>query len=418
MLRRIDRDQARLGMFVHDFDGPWLRHPFWRPRFLLSSPRDLARVLDSALETLVIDESRGAALHPDAVAGEPPARSARPVTAAPASFASGIAREHSCSFEEERPRAAKLLKQSTREMKRLFGEVRAGKAIRCDDFAPLVEQICASVTRNSHALISLSRLRSRDDYTYVHSVAVSALMMRFARSLDMAPDAVFDLGLAGLLHDVGEMIVPERILTKPGSLSDEEFAVIRSHPEQGYRLLSGAAELPEVVVDVCRHHHERSDGSGYPLRLAGEEISVAARIAAICDVYDALTSDRAYKAAWSPAEAITRMHGWAGHFDPELLFRFMRTLGLFPEGLLVELRSNRLGVVLPNGRRASRPLVRAFFSTRERAAMPLEDVVIDDSLAQDQIIAIRDPLAWGFPDWAVRAEQLMTATLRQPARAA
>lgn len=398
-------------MYIHEFDGSWLRHPFWKSRFLLTSPKDLEKVRNSDVETLVIDEARGVPLMEDTSVEPdmlPPA--VRPMTAAPPSHALAIARERPCSFAEERPRAAKLLKHATREMKRLFADVRAGKAIRCDDLAPLVEQISASVTRNSHALVSLSRLRSRDEYTFVHSVAVSALMMSFARSLDMTPDEVFDLGLAGLLHDVGKMIVPERILAKPETLTDDEFAIIRSHPEQGYRLLSEIENLPAVVLDVCRHHHERMDGSGYPLRLAGDQLSMAAKLAAICDVYDALTSDRAYKAAWLPPEAITRMHGWEGHFDRALLFRFMRALGLFPEGLLVELRSNRLGVVMPNGRRASRPVVRAFFSTRDRTPMPIEDVTIDDTLAQDQIIAIRDPEAWGFRHWTLTAEQLMTAT--------
>lgn len=406
MLRRIGRDQARLGMYVHAFDGSWLRHPFWRPHFHLTTPEALQRLLDSEIPSLVIDESRGVALTPDAPPGEPPVEPLRRAVASPSSSPPPPP-QRPCSYDEERVRAAKIASRSKRVVRDVLENARQGMGIRAADVADAAEEIAASVHRNPHALIGLTRLRSKDEYTYVHSVAVSALMVNFARHLGLDPDEARELGVAGLLHDVGKMVVPGRILHKPGTLTDEELALVRTHPEQGYRLLTEGEGVSDIALDVARHHHERMDGAGYPLRLTGDEISVHARIAAICDVYDALTSRRPYKDAWTAAEAIGRMHEWEGHFDPALLFRFMGSVGVYPVGMLVRLRSNRLGVVMDNGRRASRPRVNAFHSTRDRVAMPPEVVTIDDSLAADQILGEERPEDWGLEDWPTLRGELL-----------
>lgn len=399
-------------MYIHAFDGPWLRHPFWLPRFLLSSPDDLTALLESDVVTLVIDESRGTPLVIPSLArtnAAPGPAAEAPAPDEPGSVAQLEKRpaERPCTTLEERERAARVMSRSKRAIKGLFEGARLGKAIRSEDVVPVVEEISASVARNAHALIGLSRLKSKDDYTYVHSVAVCALMVNFAKHLDLGPAEVHELGVAGLLHDVGKMAVPDGVLNKPSSLTDEEFAIVRTHPQQGHRLLQAGSGIPETALDVCLHHHERIDGTGYPFKLQDAQISRAAKMGAICDVYDALTSDRSYKKAWAPDEAIIRMRGWQGHFDPELLFRFMQSIAVFPFGMLVRLRSNRLGIVLENGRRASRPRVRAFYSTRDRAILPFEDVVIDDNLASDQILSEEDPAAWGFADWTVTSEQVL-----------
>lgn len=394
-------------MFVHAFDGPWSKHPFWLPRFRLTAQDDVDRILNSDLETLVIDEARGVPLSDSGAPGEGAIPPPAPAPALRLAAASSIVVDGRNSFAQERGQATKLVKQSTRAMRRLFEDVHAGNGLPLEQFAPIVHEVIGSVSRNPQALVALTRLRDADEYTFVHSLAVSALMTRFARALGMSDAEIFDLSLAGLLHDIGKMIVPDSILKKPSSLTEEEFALVRTHPEQGYTILSQNAAMPPIVLDVCRHHHERVGGGGYPFKLKGDAISRYARIAAICDVYDALTSNRSYKEAWSAQEAITRMAEWEGHFDRPLLFAFMKTMGIFPPGLLVQLRSNRLGITLPNGRRASRPLVRAFFCTRELVAIPLEDVVIEDDLAHDQIISEQYALDWGITAWPLVAEDLL-----------
>jgi len=411
MLRKVAPDQVRLGMYIHGFSGSWFRHPFWRTRFLLTDPTELARLRAADVAAVIIDVSKGAGPEPEPGpdAASPPTRkaAARSTRQAEPEAPEWMGELRQCSYAEEVERATRVMKHSKQVMKYVYDEARLGKAVRIADVRSIVNDISASIWRNSQALIGVTRLKSKDEYTYLHSVAVCALMVNLARHLRLDEVSVQQLGFAGLLHDIGKIAIPEAIINKPGSLSDEEFAIVRDHPARGYALLSEDAEVPDAALDVCRHHHEKMDGTGYPYGMAGEAISRAARMGAICDVYDALTSNRAYKQAWTPAEAVANMARWKGHFDPALLFAFMQSISVFPPGMLVRLRSNRLAVVLDNGKRASRPRVKAFYSAIEREEMPPEIVTIADSWANDQIISAEDPAAWGFADWEAKAAELV-----------
>jgi HD-GYP domain-containing protein (c-di-GMP phosphodiesterase class II) len=403
LLRRIPKNDVSVGMFVHAFEGSWLQNPFWRSSFLLTRQSELDTILASEIDHVVIDESRG---KPFAQAEPLPSPERRRGTIG-AQLRSAQGWNAALSFADERVLAKKLIVKASREMKDLFARAHRGEGVSVDKFAELTEDIMASVERNPHALIALTRLKDRDEYTYVHSLAVSALLISFGRSVGKPEPVIFEIGLAGLLHDIGKMHIPDSVLNKTGALNAEEMKTIRAHPEQGYHLLKQNPAIPQLVLDICRYHHERVDGSGYPHKLPGERLSRAVRMSAICDVYDALTSHRPYKEAWSPVEAVTRMSEWTGHFDQQLLFRFMKVVGVYPPGRLVRLRSNRLGVTMPNGQRASRPLVRAFYCAREFRQLPVEDVVIGHDLPLDQIISEEYPLEWGITAWPIVSEQLM-----------
>lgn len=407
MLQRIACEQVRLGMYIEKFDGSWWKHPFWRSHFLLTAERDLEALRSADLGGVFIDISKGVAPDPLPLAEShprvTPAASAK--RAVPAEISPSEYRKSAATAE--RARATQVMNQSKKVMRRVFDGARLGKAVRSADVMGVVDAISASVRRNPAALIGVTRLKSKDEYTYLHSVAVCALMVNLARQLNLDPRSVQDMGVAGLLHDIGKMGVPSAVLNKPGRLTDEEFALIREHPDHGRRLLEEGEDVPDLAIDVCRHHHEKMDGTGYPFGLSGEQISLAARMGAICDVYDALTSNRAYKKASTPAEAITQMWEWDGHFDRQLLFRFMQSISVFPVGLLVRLRSNRLGIVLDNGARASRPRVLAFYGMREAAMIAPTEVVITDSLADDQIVAVEQPNSWGFDDWPMLRDQFL-----------
>ncbi|MDC6684580.1 HD-GYP domain-containing protein, partial [Leclercia adecarboxylata] len=156
-----------------------------------------------------------------------------------------------------------------------------------------------------------------------------------------------DAGLAGLLHDIGKIAIPPEVLNKPGALTDAEFRHVIVHPQAGHDILTGDSSMRDIALDVFLHHHERMDGTGYPHKLAGEGISLFARMGAICDVYDAVTSDRPYKKAWEAAYAVQRMVEWRGnHFDPMVFNAFVKSVGIYPVGSLVRLRSGRLAVVM------------------------------------------------------------------------
>jgi HD-GYP domain-containing protein (c-di-GMP phosphodiesterase class II) len=191
--------------------------------------------------------------------------------------------------------------------------------------------------------------------------------------------------------------MPQEIINKPGKLTDEEFTIIKSHPVRGHEMLLASGVDNERVLDVCRHHHERIDGTGYPDKLAAENISLIARMSAVCDVYDAVTSNRPYKAGWDPAESVAKMASWQGHFDPIVLQTFIRTIGIYPTGSLVRMASGKLGVVVEqNLAKLTAPKVKLFFSTK--SGLPFEPKLVNlmESHVTDKIVARESPENWSF----------------------
>ncbi|WP_404336585.1 HD-GYP domain-containing protein [Sphingomonas sp. MMS12-HWE2-04] len=390
-----------MGMFIHGFEGSWLKHPFWRTRFLLERPSDLELLRASDVPAVLIDDSRGLGLA--APTTEAPAGRSRPVLRH-TPVAMSFEPRHSARIDKEH--AKQTIARSKQAVKGIFNGARDGQPIDVAQAEPVVAEISDCVERNPAMFIDISRLKSKDEYTYLHSVSVCALMVNFARKIGLDEETVRAMGLAGLLHDVGKMTVPLEVLNKPGRLDEDEFSLIKAHPERGHEMLVGGDGVNQETLDVALLHHEKIDGTGYPFGLRGVAISQAARMGAICDVFDALTSDRAYKARWTPLKAVTEMQGWAGHFDPDLLFDFCRSVGVVPTGMLVRMRSNRLGITLPDGGKGSRSKVRVFHSAVERAPVALEDIFPWLDNAGDQIIRAEDPGRWGFTDWAGMSEQL------------
>ncbi|MEH0167573.1 HD-GYP domain-containing protein [Roseateles microcysteis] len=397
MLKRIPTKQVRLGMFIQALDGPWLSHPFWKTKFLLVEAADLEALQRSQVAAVWIDDAKGLEVE-DAPVGSPaqPAHAVQAVAEpAPAMAPSQMARPARVAAGAEIDRAAALVNRSRQQVMNLFGEARLGKAVDAEQCLPLVEDVANSLARNPSALISLARLKTKDDYTYLHSVAVCALMVSLSRQLGLDEAQTREAGLAGLLHDVGKMMMPTEVLNKPGQLTDAEFAVMRSHPMRGYEALKEGSAVPEAALEVCLHHHEKMDGSGYPHQQSGEQISLLSRMGAVCDVYDAITSNRPYKSAWDAAGSLQRMAQWQGHFDPRIFQAFVKCVGIYPVGTLVKLHSGRLGVVVDqHAANLVAPTVKVFFSTKSQMPIPVE--LLDLSSSNDRIVGREVPADWGF----------------------
>ena len=412
MLKRIHIQDLAVGMYLHEFCGSWMEHPFWKAKFLLKEPKDLARIQATAIHECWIDTSKGLDVAVGTLSESreevnarietdfsllddlPPLEVSLPVPPPP------VRDRQPTDMDSELKLAAAICVRTKTAVVSMFSEARMGRAVDSASARSLVEEISDSIARNPGALISLARLKTADDYTYMHSVAVCALMVALARQLKLNDEQTRLAGMAGLLHDLGKAAIPMAVLNKPGKLTDKEFTVVRSHPVEGYQMLKEGGKVPDAVLDACLHHHEKIDGSGYPGKLKGDAISVIARMTAICDVYDAITSDRPYKRGWDPSESLRRMAEWTtDHFDAPFFQAFVKSIGIYPVGSLVRLTSGRIGVVTEQGLSAlTTPVVKVFYSTKSDLRITSERVALASRGCTEKIVAREDPDKWRFPD--------------------
>jgi putative nucleotidyltransferase with HDIG domain len=401
MLKKIDVKHLRLGMHIHELCGSWMEHPFWRTKFVLTDPADIRLIAESGIKEIWIDNEKGldvstSSESKEEVDAEVDAQLMN--TAAATGTPMQTAPPPRVAMSEEVKRAAKICVSAKSAVVSMFQEVRMGKAISSEAASELVDEISSSVMRNPGALISLARLKTADDYTYMHSVAVCALMVALAGKLGLDEKQTRDAGMSGLLHDLGKAMMPMEVLNKPGKLTDEEFRIIKSHPEEGHRMLLEGGTVGAVPLDVCLHHHEKVDGSGYPHRLKDEQISHFAKMGAVCDVYDAITSNRPYKAGWDPAESIRKMTEWTnGHFDTRIFQAFVKSIGIYPVGSLVRLSSGRLAVVTDQSEHSLlTPRIKVFFSTKSMAYVPPEVIDLSRPGVSEKVVAREDAQKWGI----------------------
>jgi len=331
--KKIHVSELQIGMWVSQLDRDWLETPFIMQGFLVESIADVETVCQFCEHVWV-----------DAVeekwAGKPShqAISATPKRRVIVNQVSSIA-ENRAIFAVYKK--ARIITRS------LLDEVRLTSFINTDSAKGVVKDCVSSVIRNADALTWLSKIRSQDEYTSEHCLNVCILAIAFGRQLGYEGRELIDLGLCGLLHDVGKMKVPHDVLNKPAKLTPKEFKIIQRHTVFGRNLLLAAGSDVAQAVDVAWCHHERPNGQGYPRKLTAESISRMSRIISIVDAFDAMTADRCYKPAKTSTEALKIIFRTRGtHFDKELAELFIQTIGLYPPGTVVELMGGQVGLVL------------------------------------------------------------------------
>lgn len=394
-VKRITIDQLRPGMYVHDVNCAWMDHPFVSNHFPVKDEQRVQDIRALGVCELYIDTARGLDVDDAPTADE--------VWQSTVADMARIAEERQdetrrVTLAEEIRRAAPLHREANRIVRDMLVDVRLGRHVELEQVEPVVEQMVDSLFRNQDALLPLARLKHHDQYTFQHSVSVCALMVAFARGLGLERPIVREIAIGALLHDVGKAKVPDEVLNKPAKLTEAEFAKMKSHVVQSIVILQHTPGISAIALNVAGQHHERYDGTGYPNRLSGEQISLYGRMAAIVDVYDAISSDRVYHKGMSPTAALGRMLEWSKyHFDPKLVRLFVKSVGIYPTGTLVRLKSERLGVVREqHADRLLQPKVLVFYHAAQRYYLEPEEIDLAWPGCQDRIVGHEEYEAWGI----------------------
>jgi len=391
MIKQIRTDQLQPGMYIHDLNCGWLDHPFISNAFYVRDQATVDKIVELGIRELYIDTLKGADVFAAPTQHEVNADLERRLQE--------IARKQpekpiATELKDEAARARRLHGEANKIVRHMMDDIRLGQQIQVDRVEPLVESMVDSIFRNQDALLPLARLKNHDDYTFEHSVSVCALLVAFGRGMKLSKEVIKELALGGLLHDVGKARIPDHILNKPAKLSDDEFARMQSHVDQGVSLLRQSGGVSEIALEVTGQHHERFDGSGYPHKLAGDKISLYGQMAAIVDVYDAISSDRVYHKGMSPTQALKKLLEWSTHhFDQHLVQSFIRAIGIYPTGTLVQLESKRIGVVVEqNEHSLLEPVVRIFYHAGQQHYIPPE--IVDLAKVQDRIASFENYEKW------------------------
>lgn len=384
MIKRIPVADLQVGMYITDLNNDWIPHNTRRRRGFLRDDTTIEKIREMGVIYVYIDTDKGLDSQDAEPASAVDARNQHQLERAGAAKPD-LPRKK--PLAEEIVVAQRIHGEAQGLVGNLLKDVKLGHAIDITPFHVLAEDLQQSVTRNPNALSCLGRIREKDNYLMEHSVNLSVLMSLFGNSMGFSHDVLHQTIVGALLHDIGKILTPEDILHKPNRLSPAEFEVMKQHALHSRDLLAATEGIGELTVLTAAQHHERMDGSGYPLGLVGEEISIYGRMVAIADVYDAITADRVYHKGMTPTQGLKKLLEWSGdHLDPSLVHRFICCIGIYPIGSLVLLESGKLGVVIESNDSDQRlPTVRVMYHTRFRMAIPLEVIDLAHPRTQDRI---------------------------------
>ena len=340
MMKKVPLDELEYGMYVNELDRPWTDTPFVFQGFFLKTPEQM-EVLRRFCKYVFVDTER--------VAEPEEGRSASaPGTSAVKKLA-GTGRfsyQAVSTVETEFARAGDAYKSSEEALYSMIEQIREGGALDAALATSAARSMSDSIKRNPDALVLFSTLKERGDLID-KALHVSVYMVGLARFLEMSEEDLEMAGLVGLLLDIGKLKIPNDVLAKRERLTPEEYVLVRSHVEHSAEILKATPGISPEIVRAVAMHHERYDGSGYPKGVRGDELSLIPAIAGIVDTFVGLTSKRPYASPVAPSNALNMLHKWRGTaFHPVLVEQFIRCIGIFPVGAVVELNSGEVAVVI------------------------------------------------------------------------
>jgi putative nucleotidyltransferase with HDIG domain len=398
MKKKIKVDQLKIGMFIHDFNCGWMDHPFLSNRAKVNDEKTIKKIIKHGIHEVYIDTDCGLDVD-DAPTEEEVHQKIQ--TEINKVAKPQMDQENTTVVQEELVKAKEIVTEATQTVQTLMEEIRMGNQLDLEKADQVVEKMVGSVFRNKDALALLGRIKKTDEYTFYHSVSVSVLMISFAKHLGLDAPSIKMIGIGGLLHDIGKMHISSDILNKPGKLTEEEFSEIMKHAEYSHSILDQNPGINEISVQVASQHHERFDGTGYPNGLKGDEISKYGKMAAIVDVYDAITSDRCYRKGMLPAEAMKKLYEWSEHhFDKVFVEHFISCMGIYPVGTLVSIKHGLLGIVLdPGNKSLLHPTVRVIYNIKKGRHIIPYDVNLSEPFQgcpEGKIESYESPHKWNI----------------------
>lgn len=362
---KIAASDLEVGMFVSGLDRPWLETPFMMQGFALESAEDINE-LRNYCEHVFVDVTKcrqqdhhllRRATQINASIPIEDIFPGRPLKTYPTTS----------EWKDESAQAWLVLDSLLDDVNAIFEHVSDGGNLNVIRLKKSVEPVVESMSRNPDACIWLARLKQHDQYAYQHSLSASIWAVALGRQLGLPKHDLRSLAIGCMLMDVGKLRVDPELLKAPRTLTGEESEQMQEHVAQGINIVRESGMMNKDVLDIVAHHHERHDGSGYPHGMVGDEIPAMARIAAIVDTYDAVTSNRNYATAMSPSDAIKMLYKSRNlEFQAELVEVFIQAVGIYPAGTIVELSSGQVGVVVSEYRtRRLKPKVMLVLDARK-----------------------------------------------------
>ena len=358
MRKKIDVRDLQMGLYIAELDRPWIETPFLFQGFELRTSEEMEQLrkhckyvyIDTDLGPDIAIKARNtetlARMHILAEEDKKLTRKVWEIAEESVPRHRRAPYQDMTTFEEEIIRAKEIEHQTRNAIRNMLHDAEKG-SLDLNLAITAVSTMAGSTIRNPDALVCLSQLKNVSEYAALHSLRSCILALAFGRHMVYTKDEINILGLGALMHDIGMAMVPKEILDKPGPLTEEEAEIIKKHVGWGTEMVFKSGGIDKMAMQFIEQHHERYDGSGYPYGLEGDSISTAGTIGAIIDVYDAITSDRGYAKGLSAEDALKKIYEWSNQdFKKELVEEFIRCMGIFPIGSLVELSTGSIGVVV------------------------------------------------------------------------
>ncbi|MBF0476292.1 MAG: HD-GYP domain-containing protein [Deltaproteobacteria bacterium] len=359
MIKDISVKQLKIGMYIEDMAASWLNHPFLRTKRLIKSEEEIKKIKHYGILSVKINTGKGIDTDQSddvqdlsqVAAPDPPGSEtevARPISselnATPPS--APAAATDTVPLRDEMTRVENVYQDTLNKARIFLNQAKNGEPIDLEEVSANVDDLMNSVFRNRYASSTLIKLKTFDEYTYTHSVNVCVLSLTLGRHLDFSPSLLKTLGIGAIFHDLGKTAVPQEILNKPGPLTEKEFEEIKKHSLLGAKILRNTVHISREIIECALYHHEKYNGLGYPKGLKADQIPFLAQVISLADVYDALTSRRVYRGKVAPHETLKIMYGNRGdHFNPALVAKMIKCLGVYPIGSLVTLETGEIGLV-------------------------------------------------------------------------